>query len=185
MAPLRRAPSFPPPSTAPCTPCPHAGSPFPSPLGRDAKWLSCRSAVDMREIPVHPDRNATCESFRKMVARQRERSHRGVRERRAQGVERLGVILSLSPCPPRRFARHAWVCAPPRRERRGQGWRTPTTLTRIASPPPRLPPSRLSLPDRKPGSGRGAARGARGAPHSRGRRKGGVTLQPCRGVRQP
>lgn len=85
-----------------------------------------------------------------MVARQRERSAGGGRggrcawERRPQGVEPLGVILSLSPCPPRRFFRHAWGCAPPRRGR-GRGellppsppppGPTPTTRTLTLSPP--------------------------------------------------
>lgn len=87
-----------------------------------------------------------------MVARQRERSAggggRGERcawERRPQGVEPLGVILSLSPCPPRRFFRHAWGCAPPRRGR-GRGELLPP------SPPRGRPPPHVPLPSAPPSS---------------------------------
>lgn len=132
---------------------------------------------------MHPDRNAACESFRKMVARQRERSRRGVRERRAQGVERLGVILSRSPCPPRRFARHAWVC----RERWGRLGSSTAPPGRTPSPSPASPaprpgsPSRLSLPSLAAGGGRQEQREA----HPTEEEQGGVTLQPCCGLRQP
>lgn len=141
---------------------------------------------------MHPDRNVTCESFRKMVARQRERSRRRVRECRAQGVERLGVILSLSPCPPRRFARHAWVCAPSRWERRGQGRAAaqpppgadPQHPHPHRQPPAQLPPSRLSLPSR-PEAWQWAGGGKQeqeAHPTAEGGRV--VILQPWCGVRQ-
>lgn len=56
----------------------------------------------------------------------------------------------------------------------------PITLTRIASPPPRLPqpplPSSLAA-----GGGRQEQREA----HPTEEEQGGVTLQPCCGLRQP
>lgn len=172
---------------------------------------------------MHPDRNVTCESRRKMVARQRrERSAGGEvwvggglrepaaaacslppslppRERRAQGVERLGVILSLSPCPPRVGLR-----APTARERRGgrgQGraaatYPTPPDPGRIPPPAPyphRQPPSGLppnppptasrlySRPEAWQWAGEGnTERWA--SPHSRRRRRrdGGRPPKPCR-----
>lgn len=165
---------------------------------------------------MHPDRNVTCESRRKMVARQRrERSAGGwgggwlrepaaaasslppslsPRERWAQGVERLGVILSFSPCPPRVGLR-----APTPRERRGgrgQGraaatYPTPPDPGRIPPPPltltvsPRLgsPPTRLPLPlvstaDRRPGSGRGEAIQSGGLHPTAGGGGGGMRVGP-------
>lgn len=126
-----------------------------------------------------------------MVARQRERSAGGGRggrcawERRPQGVEPLGVILSLSPCPPRRFFRHAWGCAPPRRGR-GRGELLPPSPPPGADPHhtypyPQPPLPLVSTADRRPGSGRQYR--ARGSPPSR-REEGGRptpphTPQPC------
>lgn len=172
------------PSPAPC-------SPFPSPLGRDAKWLSCRSAVDTREIPVHPDRNVTCESFRKMVARQREpggAGEPGTRCWTSRGYFKLQPVPAAplrrsrvglrAPTPGAAGAGGSCCMAPP-----GADPRHPHPHRQ---PPAQAPPSRLSLPDRKAGSRWGAARGARGAPHGRGRKKGrGSSSSPAAGWGKP